>query len=73
MNEQELLLSDEFVEFSKVVASVHEEKKALEEEFKKHFEDYKSKKKDFESKVASANAKWEEWKKTQLASKKSEK
>jgi hypothetical protein len=70
MTEHELLLTDEFVEFSKAVSVVHEEKKVLEEDFKKHFEDYKSKKKELENKVASASSKWEEWKKAQLSAKK---
>lgn len=65
MNETELLLTDEFLAFSQTVAAVHEEKKVLEEEFKKHFEEYKSRKKELENKVASANAKWEEWKASQ--------
>lgn len=66
MNEAELLLTDEFIAFSKAVASVHEEKKSLEEEFKKHFDAYKSKKKELENKVSAASAKWEEWKKSQV-------
>lgn len=70
MNEHEMLLSDEFVEFSKAIASVHEEKKVLEEEFKKHFDEYKAKKKAFEAKVADASAKWEDWKKSQASAKK---
>jgi len=70
MNESELLLSDEFVSFSKVIAAVHEEKKVLEEDFKKHFEDYKNKKKEIEALVADASSKWEEWKKSQLSTKK---
>lgn len=70
MTEHELLLTDEFVEFSKAVAEVHEEKKILEAEFKKHFESYKASKKALEDKVASASAKWEEWKKEQLQPKK---
>ena len=70
MNESELLLSDEFVAFSQSITSIHEEKKTLEEEFKKYFDDYKAKKKDLESRVASASSKWEEWKKSQLSSKK---
>jgi Skp family chaperone for outer membrane proteins len=65
MNDAELLLTDEFVSFSQVIASVHEEKKVLEEEFKKHFEEYKSRKKELENKVVAANAKWEEWKASQ--------
>jgi hypothetical protein len=69
MNDAELLLTDEFVEFSKIVASVHEEKKVLEEEFKKHFEGYKSKKKELETRVSEANSKWEAWKKDQSADK----
>lgn len=69
MTEQEMLLSDEFVEFSRAVASIHEEKKILEEEFKKQFDNYKSKKKDFEARVSEASAKWEDWKKSQSAKK----
>lgn len=67
MNEIELLLTEEFAVFSKAVAAIHEEKKALEEEFKKYFEDYKSKKTALENKVSTANTKWEDWKKKQLA------
>jgi hypothetical protein len=70
MTEHELLLTDEFVEFSKEVASVHEEKKTLEEDFKKHFEAYKAQKKELESRVAEASSRWEEWKKSQLSAKK---
>lgn len=70
MNEIELLMSDEFIAFSKAVAAISEEKKQLEEEFKKHFEAYKESKKSLESKVSAANAKWEEWKKKQLESSK---
>jgi Skp family chaperone for outer membrane proteins len=70
MNDTELLLSDEFVSFSKVIASVHDEKKVLEEDFKKHFEDYKNKKKEMEALVTAANAKWEDWKKSKAAVKK---
>lgn len=66
MTETELLLTDEFLAFSQAVASVHEEKKVLEEEFKKLFENYKNKKKELELKVSSASEKWEDWKKKQL-------
>jgi phage-related minor tail protein len=69
MNEHELLLTDEFVEFSKAIASVHEEKKVLEEEFKKHFDAYKAKKKALEAQVAEASSKWEAWKKEQASKK----
>ena len=70
MNDADLLLTDEFVEFSKVIAEAHEEKKVLEAEFKKHFEAYKASKKAIEDKVSGASAKWEEWKKTQTPAKK---
>lgn len=70
MNDAELLLTDEFVEFSKAIAEAHEEKKVLEAEFKKHFEAYKAAKKAIEDKVSSASGKWEEWKKTQTQAKK---
>jgi hypothetical protein len=65
MSEAELLLTDEFVAFSKEITSIHEEKKVVEEEFKKIFEEYKLKKKTFETRVSAANTKWEDWKKTQ--------
>jgi hypothetical protein len=67
MNENELLLSEEFLAFSKTVSMIYEEKKVLEEEFKKYFEDYKVKKKDLENKVSLANGKWEDWKKKQTS------
>lgn len=70
MNDQELLLSDEFVEFSKEIAQIHEKKKAIEAEFKAFFENYKEHKKELEDKVAAASAKWENWKKAQSSSKK---
>lgn len=70
MNDQELLLTDEFVEFSAEIAAIHHEKKILEEEFKKHFDDYKAKKKAMEARVSDASAKWEDWKKTQSSAKK---
>lgn len=70
MTEAELLLTDEFVEFSKAIAEVHEEKKVLEADFKKHFEAYKASKKSLEDKVSAVSAKWEDWKKEQLQSKK---
>lgn len=70
MTEQEMLLSDEFAEFSNAIALVHHEKKILEEEFKKHFDAYKAKKKEFEARVADASAKWEDWKKSQSSEKK---
>lgn len=69
MTEAELLLTDEFVSFSQAIAAVHEEKKALEEEFKKHFDIYKNKKKELENKVSVASSKWEEWKSAQLKKK----
>ena len=68
MNETDLLLTDEFINFSKEITVVYENKKLVEEDFKKHFEDYKKKKKEFESNVIEANIKWEDWKKTQLSS-----
>jgi hypothetical protein len=70
MNDHELLLSDEFVAFSKTIAQVHEEKKTLEDGFKKLFDEYKARKKDMEGKVAEASAQWEAWKKEQTSPKK---
>ena len=58
MNDQELLLTDEFVDFSRTISAIHDEKKALEEDFKKHFDEYKASKKSFETRVSEASAKW---------------
>lgn len=66
MTDAELLLTDEFVEFSRTIAEIHERKKILEEEFKKHFEAYKAEKKSIEHAVTEASARWEEWKKSQV-------
>lgn len=65
MTDAELLLTDEFVEFSRTIAEAHERKKVLEAEFKKHFEAYKADKKSIEDTVTEASARWEEWKKGQ--------
>ena len=70
MTDAELLLTDEFVEFSKTIAEAHERKKVLEAEFKKHFEAYKDAKKEIETQVSEASASWEEWKRSQVQSKK---
>jgi len=70
MNDADLLLTDEFVAFSKAIAEAHEEKKVLEAEFKKHFEGYKTAKKSIEDRVAAASGEWEDWKKTQTQPKK---
>ena len=66
MNDAELLLTDEFVEFSKAIAESHEKKKTLEAEFKKHFEAYKAEKKAIEDRVHEASSKWEDWKSSQV-------
>jgi hypothetical protein len=65
MNDAELLLTDEFVEFSKTIAEAHEKKKTLEAEFKQFFDAYKAQKKEIEDRVSTASSQWEEWKKTQ--------
>jgi len=62
MEDVSTLLSDEFVEFSKEIAVIHEEKKQLEVEFKKYYDSYKTSKKDFENRVLGATTKFEEWK-----------
>jgi hypothetical protein len=70
MNDADLLLTDEFVEFSKAIAEAHEKKKAVEAEFKQFFDAYKAQKKSIEDRVHEVSANWEEWKKSQLQSKK---
>ena len=61
----ELLLSDEYVDFSKKVADLHVKKKALKDEFKAKFEELQKTLKevckniDEEAKVLVKN--WESW------------
>lgn len=67
MSETDLLLSDEFVEFSQTIAECHKSKKTLEDSFKKLFDEYKAKKKELEDAVVAASSKWESWKKEQAS------
>lgn len=71
--EVDLLLTDEYQEFSKKIAEFFAYKKNLDEDFKKQFEEYKLKKAEIEKSVQTANQEWENWKKSQLGSEKKQK
>lgn len=66
ITEEELLLTQEYNDFSMKVSQAFNEKKRLEEEFKAKFEKYKAQKAEIEKKVKEANDEWEEWKNRQM-------
>lgn len=69
MNDYELLLTDEYQNFTQKVQSAYREKKELEEEFKAKFEEYKAQKAEIENRVKEAHDEWEEWKDRQTGAK----
>lgn len=56
--ETELLLTDEFTQFSDVIKEVHATKKKMNEEFKKQFEAHKVALAALDKKAQEANDKW---------------
>lgn len=65
MNEVELLMSDEFVDFSKKIAVLHETKKAQEKELKKVYEEYKAAFKKIDAQAAELQKEFDAWKASQ--------
>jgi len=57
--ETEVLLTDEFVEFSTKIAAIHAEKKTATEEFRKIYLAYQDKIKVYEEQVAELKKNWE--------------
>ena len=62
MENVEYLLTDEYVEFSQKVASIHAEKKTLKDEFKKQYEAFQIRQKELDESAKEAIAAWEAWK-----------
>lgn len=69
MNEVELLLSDEFVEFSTKVKEIHEAKKAKQLEFKAVYDKYKADVQVMDDAAKSLQEIFETWKSGQNAAK----
>ena len=59
MNEIDVYLSDEFVEFSKQIADIHAKKKAKQEELKHLFESAKAQIKAFDDQASKLKADWD--------------
>ncbi len=57
----EILLSDKFVEFSQKIASLHEQKKKVQNELKKIIEDHKQQLKAIEDEVAVLTSDFNKW------------
>jgi hypothetical protein len=64
MDNVELLLSDEFVEFSKHIGEIHAKKKAKTEEFRAIHAEFKNVIAQLDNEAKEASAAWEEWKTT---------
>ena len=67
MEDIELLLSDEFAEFTVTISKIRENKKVEQEKFKELYEQYKTKMEAFEKQASTAQEKWEAWKTSQGA------
>jgi hypothetical protein len=55
----DVLLTDEFVEFSQKVAKIHYAKKAKQEEFRKLYDAFKAEMKHFDDEFAALTVEWE--------------
>lgn len=70
MEDLEILLSDEFVEFSRKISALAEGKKKEKQEFEKVYEAFKKKIKSYDEEAKKLQLEFEQWKKEK--SKKSE-
>lgn len=61
-NQIDLLLSDEFVEFSAKIAEIHNTKKKMKEDFKKTYEEFQAKLASLDTTAAELTNAWESWK-----------
>lgn len=73
MKEVDLLLTDEFVQFSTEIARIHNEKKSLKEQFKQVYEKFQTDIAALDIQATEASTKWETWKKEHAAGDKKEK
>lgn len=63
MKELDIILSDEFIVFSKSIAIIHEEKKKKKEELKKIYEHFQGDLAALDAQATAKIAEWETWKK----------
>jgi len=64
MTEGELLLTDEFLQFSGDIAALIQEKKTLKDDFKKVYEEFQTKLKSVDQKADKRSKEFDEWKKS---------
>lgn len=62
MKDVDFLLSDEFVQFSKDIAAIHEQKKQKKDEMKKLYEQFQVDIAALEEAAVELATKWEAWK-----------
>lgn len=67
MTEGELLLTDEFLQFSGDIAALIQEKKSLKDDFKKVYEEFQSKLKLVDKKAFERSKEFDKWKASQTA------
>lgn len=65
MDEVDLLLSDEFVAFSEIIASIHAEKKKKKKELKDIYDKMKKEIDDLDERAKAAHAEYDKWIQTQ--------
>jgi len=65
MSEIDIILSDEFVQYSQLVSTIHTNKKNMKEEFKKLYEKFQSDQAELDRQALEATKKFETWKAAQ--------
>jgi ABC-type Zn uptake system ZnuABC Zn-binding protein ZnuA len=65
MEDVELLLTPEYVDFSKKIAELYALKKSLKDDFKKKYEEYQKSLKVLDENAKQCVADWEKWKSSQ--------
>jgi len=69
MAEIDIILSDEFVQYSQLVATIHTQKKTMKEEFKKLYEKFQADQAELDRQALDATQKFEAWKASALGGK----
>lgn len=68
MEEVNWLLTDEFIEFSKKIATIHEAKKIKKQELKEFYDKIQVDFKELDAQAAAAEKEFETWKKSKESS-----
>jgi len=62
MSEVDIILSDEFVQYSQLISTIHNNKKNMKEEFKKQYEKFQADQAELDRQALDATKKFEAWK-----------